>query len=457
MLRVTEGAGRRLARDLSNRNEASLTRKENQMNLKHRLWMVLTILLISLAGPASTRADAVADWNAIAVQRINAETPAHPPPVIFLDMAIVHAAIYDAVQAIERDYRPYHVHIPGASGSPAAATAKAARDVLVNLFPNQAMTINGIYNQYLIDKGISPLDPGIAVGATAAAGIIALRANDGRFPPGQVPFVGGTAPGEWRPTDSFIGMPPAPPPFSPMAAPWAANVTPFVLRSGDQFRASPPPPLDSNQYTRAYNEVKSMGARFNSARTTDQTNLAFFWASNYMVVWNRVARELAAAQNLNISESSRLFGLMTLSMGDAAITAWDSKVRYNFWRPLTAIRLGHADTNDDTVGDPEWQPLINTPNYPDHTSGANNVTGAATRSLALYFGTGEMTFTVNTTNTTPGIPQSKMFHRFDDAADEVVVGRIYEGIHFRFADEDARKQGRHVAQWVHGHAFKPLE
>ncbi len=427
------------------------------MNLKHRLCVVLAILALLLVGPVSARADAVADWNAIAVQRVIAETPAHPPPVTFLDIAIVHAAIYDAVQAIERDYRPYHVHIPGASGSPSAAVAKAARDVLVYLLPNQAGTIAGIYNQYLIDKGISSLDPGIAVGATAAAGIIALRANDGRFPPGQVPFVGSTEPGQWRPTDSYIGMPPQPPPFSPMAAPWVANVTPFVLRSGDQYRASPPPRLNSNEYTRAYNEAKSMGARFNSARTVDQTNLALFWASNYVVLWNRVARELAAAQNLSISESSRLFALVTLSMGDAAITAWDSKVRYNFWRPLTAIRLGNDDTNPDTVGDSEWQPLINTPNYSDHTSGANNVTGAATRSFALFFGTGEMTFTVNTTNTTPGIPQSKTFHRFDDAADEVVVARIYEGIHFRFADEEGRKQGRHVAQWVHGHALKPLE
>ena len=426
------------------------------MKLKPQSCLVIAILAILLAAPASARADAVADWNLIAVQRIAAANPAHPPPVTFIDMAIVQAAIYDAVQAIERRYKPYHVEIAGASGSPAAATAKAARDVLVNLFPDQTPTIDNIYNQYLIDHSLSSADPGVAVGATAASGIIALRANDGRFPPGQMPFVGGSNPGEWRPTDSFIGTPPAPPPFSPMAARWVANVTPFALKSGDQFRAAPPPPLTSHNYTRDYNEVKAMGARFNSSRTDEQTDLALFWASNYVALWNRALRDIAEAQNLNIGDSARLFALVNLAMADALITAWDSKVAHVFWRPLTAIRLGNDDTNPDTVGDSEWQPLINNPNYPDHTSGANNNSGAATRMLELFFGTNEMSFIVRTTNTA-AIQQTRTYGRFSDAAQDVVDARIYEGIHFRFADEDARKQGRHVAQWVFGYFLKPLD
>lgn len=418
---------------------------------------MIVVLSIFIVAPRQANADAVSDWNGIAVQRINAANPAHPAPVTFLDMAIVQVAVYDAVQAIEQQYKPYHVVIPGASGSSASAAAKAAHDVLVNLLPNQTATIDEIYDQYLMDHNLSPIDPGVAVGATAAAGIIALRANDGRFPPGQVPFFGGTEPGQWRPTDSFQGAPPSPAPFSPMAAPWVANVTPFALKSGDQFRAAPPPPLDSKEYTKAYNEVKAMGARFNSARTADETNFAYFFASNYLVVWNRVVRDLAASENLGIGDNARLCALVTMSMADAAITAWDSKVAYNFWRPLTAIRLGNDDTNPDTVGDPTWEPLINTPNYSDHTSGANNVSGAASRALSLFFGTNEMTFIVRTTNTTPGVPPTRTYHRFSDAQDDVVNGRIYEGIHFRFADEAARKQGRHVAQWVFGHFLKPLD
>jgi len=428
--------------------------------MKHKsqpsaLVVVVTILFILILAPTRAQADAVSDWNLIAIQRIGAEVPQHPTPLVFLDMAIVQIAVYDAVQAIEKQYKPYHVQIPGASGSPDAAAAKAARDVLINLLPGQSMAIDNQYNLYITTHGLSN-DPGIAVGTTAAAGIIALRSNDGRNPPGQVPFVGGTAPGEWHPTDSFI-TPKVPAPFSPMAIPWVANVTPFALKSGDQFRAVAPPPLNSHRYTEAYDEVKAMGARFNSERTAEQTNLAYFWALNYPAVWNRVVRDMAASQSLPISENSRLSAFVNVSMADAIITSWDSKITYNFWRPLTAIRLGNDDTNSDTVGDPTWEPLVNTPNYPDYTSGANNASGAATRSLALYFGTDEMTFTVFTTNTTAGIPTSITYSKFSDAAEDVVNARIWEGIHFRFADEEARKQGRHVAQWVFGKILKPIE
>lgn len=425
------------------------------MKLKHQLYMAMAILAILFAAPASASADAVADWNAIAVQTISAATPARPNPVSLLDMAMVQAAVYDAVQAIDKRFKPYHVEIPGASGSPEAATAKAAHDILVNLFPAQAVSLDATYAQYLLNHGIAPNDPGVAVGATAAAGIIALRANDGRFPPNQVPFVGSTDIGKWRPTESFIGTPPAPPSFAPMLTPWLANVTPFTMKSGDQFRAKAPPALTSLEYVLSYYEVKLFGARFNSCRTPEQTDFAIFWASSYTALWNRAVRDLAAAHVSNIGDSARLFALVNLSMADAIITAWDTKVAYNFWRPITAIRLGNDDTNPWTIGDPDWQPLVNTPNYPDYTSGANNITGAATRALALFFGTDEMTFTVTTTNPM-AIQQTRVYSRFSDAADDVVTARVYEGIHFRFADAEGRKQGRRVAQWAFGHFLKPL-
>ena len=199
-----------------------------------------------------------------------------------------------------------------------------------------------------------------------------------------------------------------------------------------------------------------MGARFNSSRTPAQTDFALFWASNYVVLWNRVLRDIAEAHVANIGDSARLFALATLSFADAGITAWDSKAAYDFWRPITAIRLGDNDTNPRTVGDPDWQPLINTPNYPDYTSGANNVTGATTRTLALFFGTDEMTFTVRTTNAA-AIQQTRTYNRFSDVAEDVVNARIYEGIHFRFADTEARKQGRREAQWAFSHFLRPLD
>jgi len=417
------------------------------MRLLKRLCVLILGLAMPLAMSSVVRADAVTDWNAIAVQTIVNAGPTHGSAVGFLDNATVQVAVYDAVEAITGRFRPYHVHIPGASGSPAAAVAKAAHDVLVNRFPAQTGSLDATYHAYLAAHSLSESDAGVAIGTQAAAGIIALRANDGSFPTNPPPFTGGTALGEWRPTPSYLPGPP--PTLSAALAPWLATVTPFTLNSPSQFRPVAPPALTSERYARAYNEVKALGARFNSARTQEQTDLALFWNSNFLVLWNKALRDIATAPTapLGIDASARLFALADLAMGDAGITAWDSKFHFVFWRPLTAIQEGDNDGNPETAGDPNWQPLINTPNYPDYTSGANNVTGAITRVLALFFGTDEMTFTVTTTNATAP-QQTRTYNRFSDAAEDVVNVRIYQGIHFRFADVQARKQGRHVAQWV---------
>ena len=224
------------------------------MKLKLQTQTAIAIAAIMLTAPASARADAVGDWNAIAVQATL--TAGRPNPTINLDVAMVQAAVYDAVQAIEKKYEPYYVEIPGATGSPVAATAKAAHDVLVNRFPAQAASLDMTYQQYLTNNGLSESDLGVAVGAKAAAGIIALRTCDGSFPnPAPSPFVGGTDPGVWRPT---------PPTFTPMVTPWLGNVTPFTLTRPSQFRAPPPPVLTSREYARDYNEVKALGSLNNS-------------------------------------------------------------------------------------------------------------------------------------------------------------------------------------------------
>jgi hypothetical protein len=397
----------------------------------------------------TARADAVADWNAIAVQAVVTAGAQRPGPTGVLDIAMAQAAVYDAVQAIEGQFEPYYVEIPGASGSPAAAAAKAAHDVLVNRFPAQTASLDLAYHQYLFNNYLSETDPGVSVGAIAAAGIIALRAGDGSFPvPPPPPFIGGTDPGVWRPT---------PPAFAPMVAPWMGAVTPFTINSGSQFRPPPPPSLTSPEYTRDYNEVKDIGALNSSVRTPEQTDLAQFWAGNFVVMWNKVLRDIDSAHVNNIGDSARLFALADMAMADAIITCWDSKRYYVFWRPITAIQLGDTDGNDKTTEDPTWVPLIATPAYPDYTSGANNITAATTRALALYFGTDDMTFQVTTTNTGPTIQDTRTFNRFSDAAEEVVNARIYLGIHFRFADTDARKQGKHVAQWAFSHFFRALD
>ena len=420
--------------------------------LLNRFTTVPVMTLAAVSWWQIARADAVLDWNAIAADTISTASPPRPGPVGFLDMAVVQAAVYDAVQAIDGKSKPYHVQIPGASGSPEAAAAKAAHDVLVNIFPPQSASLDAAYRDYLAKKGLAESDPGVGVGQTAAAGILALRANDGRVPnPLPPPFTGDTASGVWRPTTSY--QPTPPPSGAPMATPWLGAVPCFTLQSGDQFRAKSPPALNSQQYAIDYNEIKALGAQSNSARTPEQTELAYFYAGksgNNFVLWHRALRDVATEHVNDILDSARLLALANLAMADAVITVWDSKKRYVLWRPITAIQEGENDGNAATAGDPSWQPFLNTPPYPDYTSGANGVTGALTRSLALFFGKDDMTFTV--TSDYSGAPKkTRTYNRFSDMASDMVNVRIYHGIHFRFADEASREQGAKVADWVFGH------
>jgi hypothetical protein len=412
-----------------------------------QIWHRIAILVILLAAPVVVRADAVSDWNAIAVQA--SVTAARPGPSGVLDVAMVHAAIYDAVQAIEKDYETYYVDIPGATGSPVAATAKAARDVLVSRFPSQAAAIDTTYQNYLVMHGILPTDPGIAVGTAAATGIIALRSCDGSFPnPAPPPFIGGLGIGVWRPT------PPANSPMNP--GPWLGVVTPYTLTRPSQFRSEPPPEVTSRRYARDYNEVKALGSVNSTARTAAQTDQAQFWAGNFGVMLNALVRNLANEHVENISDSSRLFALTTMAQADAIITVWNDKAYYVYWRPITAIQNGDLDGNSHTVGDPAWASLIATPPYPDYTSGANGITGATMRALRNYFRRDRKDFSITTTNTVPTTQDTREFERFSDAAQEVVDARIYLGIHFRFADEAARTLGTKVADWAFANYFRPL-
>jgi hypothetical protein len=238
--------------------------------------------------------------------------------------------------------------------------------------------------------------------------------------------------------------------------PWLGAVTPFALTSPSQFHADPPPELTSGRYLKDYNEVKAIGAFISTERTAEQTDLGYFYADNFIALWNRGLRDIASAHVANIGDSSRLFALTSLAIADAAITAWENKFSYVFWRPVTAIQEGDNDGNSRTHGDPTWQPFINTPPYPEYTSGANNLTGAVTRMLALFFGTNKMAFSLSSTFP-QAIQKTRNYTHFSDVADDVVNVRIYQGIHFRTADEVGRKQGKNVAEWVFNNFLRPVE
>jgi hypothetical protein len=355
---------------------------------------------------------------------------------------MVQAAVHDAIQAIEKRFELYAGPIPNATGSPVAAAASAAHDVLVARFPAQAAALDTMLQTYLGGLGLLG-NPGVLVGKQAATNIINLRVGDGSFPSVVEIFVGGTGPGEWRPTL---------PAFAPMATPWLGAVDPFTLKDPSQLRASPPPPhLKSGEYAQDYNEVKALGSLNSTARTPEQTALAVFYSDNFIILWERTLRGIVLASVNNIGDSARLFALANMAAADAVITAWDNKKYWNFWRPITAIQEGDNDGNPKTAGDPTWLPFLPTPPYSDYTSGANNLTGAMTRTLERLFGD-RTAFSVFSTPANRTI----VYARFSDMADDVVDVRIYQGIHFRFADEVARRQGTRAADWAVSHFLKPL-
>lgn len=325
-----------------------------------------------------------------------------------------------------------------------AAAVAAAHGVLVGFYPAQAATLDATHGTYLANNGLTG-NPGVAVGEAVAALYLPLRRLDPAVP---TPFTGGTGIGEWRPTDSF--QPGPPPTLSPMHAPWMANFAPFTLTGPARYRAPPPPELTSARYAADYNEVKAKGALLNSTRTAEQTDIAHFWTDNFAVQWNRAVRGIINARVPNMGNRARLLALANLAGADALITSWDSKIFYNLWRPVTAIRNGDLDGNRDTEVDAAWQSLVNNPPYPEYTSGANNITGAMTKTLELFFGRDNIVFDI-TSNAPLVVKTTRTFSSFTAASQQVVNACVYLGFHYRFADLEGRKQGRSVAVWVHDH------
>jgi hypothetical protein len=416
-----------------------------------------------LTWAAPTAADPISELNAIAAETIFAGgRPAGASPL--LDFAMVHAAIHDAVQAYEKRFQPYAVRIRDASGSRVAAIAAATRDVLVNRFPQQTDAIHEKYLLFLTNHGLTEADLGRIVGEKAASAIIAQRVGDGSYPtPPPPPDLGGTGAGQWRPT---------PPALAAFSAPWLGSVDPFTMDFNEQFRARRPPALSSLEYARDYNEVKTLGGPVGYTgvtRTPEQTQIGFFYSGNTIALFEGMLRGLVEACETGaeqryckslrrLGDSARLFALANLAGADAGIRSWNSKKYYTFWRPISAIQQLLPEDNDgnpETTADATWTSLIATPPYPDYTSGANNLAGSFTTIVTRFFGTDDVTFKVTTT-ATQAVPNERTYHRFSDLADDVVDARIFLGIHFRFADTAARKEGTRVARQAFNHFLRPV-
>lgn len=382
--------------------------------------------------------DAALDWNQTLLNAIKSDKTA--PPKAARNMAMVHAAIYDAVNAIEQTHEVYHVGADAPDGaSEEAAAAAAAHRVLVNLYPQQTATFDAALQASLaeIADGKAETD-GVNLGKSVADQIVQWRSADGAN--ATVQYTPGTDPGQWEPTPAG---------FAPALLPQWPNVTPFAMTEGDQFRPDGPPELDSDEYTAELNQVKELGGSNSTARTAEQTEIAQFWADGGGTYtppghWNEIAQDISLQQGSTLAENARLFALLNIAMADAGIVAWDAKYTYDFWRPITAIQQADSDGNPETAGDAEWTPLIATPPFPEYVSGHSTFSGAADAILTSFFGEN-----INFTTESAGLPEvRRSFESFTQAASEAGMSRIYGGIHFASANEDGLAAGKALGEYV---------
>lgn len=381
----------------------------------------------------------VLQWNRVLQQTIS--TPGQHPATIFpvRSFAMMHAAIFDAVNSIDGSYTPYLtiVHRNSRRASQEAAAAKAAHDVLLALYPTRAAVFAAELTASL--EGIPSMQSqrGVTIGAIVADRLLAARENDGwNVPP--PPFVLPPTPGNWQPA-------PAPAGFTQFPA-----VVPFATASGYQFAPNPPPALTSDEYARDLNEVKEIGSATSTTRTAEQTKVAQLWANvntptTVWFVWNNVARTVAIQRNTSTAENARLFALLNISFHDALQTTMASKFVHGLWRPVTAIRRADEDGNSNTAADPNWTSLIGVPPYPTYAGNHAAIGTSQATILALFFGRDDIRFQ-HTWEGAGGA--TRLYAGFNQMADEEERSRVWGGIHFTFDNVAGQSAGRNVANFV---------
>lgn len=404
-----------------------------------RLYAALAVLCAASA-PGPARADAVLEWNAI----MQATVQQSEPYIRIRSAAIAQLAVFEAVNAIRRDYDPYLGNLAAsAHASPEAAAVSAAHRVLTVLHPDGASTLDAKRATSLaaIADGAAK-NKGIDIGIAAANAILALRANDGSDV--EVPYTPGTKPGEYRPT---------PPDFSPAFRPGLGRIATFAVRNGAQFRADPPPPIGGDEYAQHYREVKRFGAVESPGRSQYQTNIArFYEVTDGVELWFPAARQVSEAQHRTLPENARIFALLGMAIFDAAVVVFDTKYTYNLWRPVTAIRAGDEDGNPNTQPDPQWMPLISTPPFPSYASGHAGFGAASRRVLEEMFGAGGHSITLDN----PLLPDVALhYSSWKQITDDVDDARVFGGVHFRFDQTVAARQGRVVGAYVLQHQLRP--
>lgn len=385
------------------------------------------------ARPAPAPPDAVLSWNAFAVNLIVGVEKKQPPEA-FVYLAYSQAAVYDAVVAIRGGmpaYLPGLKHRPHASVD--AAVAAAASGVLSHYFPDQQSALAGQYAASLMGVPAGEAkDSGVALGAQAAAAVLAARADDGFTR--TMTYTPAPGPGVWEAT---------PPAFLPAQAPQLATMRPFLLASAAQFRPPPPPALDSDVWARDYNEVKDIGSLTSRTRTAEQTATARFWTGHGLIMYNQLFRELAVSHQLDARGTARLLVAGDMVSADGLIACMDAKYHYGLWRPVTAVRAGGTDGRQDTTADPTWTPVITTPNHPEYPSNHGCGSAATAAVTASFLGTDDVSVDLSS----PATTTTRHFNTVTDWLTSVANGRIWGGIHYRFSTDAGVRLGAAVAQY----------
>jgi len=405
------------------------------------------VAALSSAAPAlaAHSIDPVVQWNRnlLAIVRTPGAQPATIHPT--RSFAILHAAIYDAVNAIDQTHTPYAVRFAGISrraSQPAAADA-AAHDVLVALYPGFTSTLDAEFRLALtsVPDGVSKTD-GIRIGQAVADAILALRNNDGANQQ-PAPYAFGTAAGDYQSTPPNF-------PKQPQFTQWP-TVTPFALRRANQFRPGVPPALTSDRYSDDLNEVQALGIAGGMAATPDDALAGRFWNGAVQNYWNEIAQTASLDRHLTTAQNARLFALLNLSFADSVIAFYDAKYTYNRWRPVTAIRAADTDDNPDTTADPNWLPEVaNTTPDPAYPGAHAVISAAAAEVLVAVLQRDRLDFTV-TSEVLPGVERS--FTSFSAAAEEATLSRIFAGVHFRSDLTSGHRLGRDVADFVLDHVL----
>jgi hypothetical protein len=427
--------------------------------MKSRLGFGAVVAAVILGGAAASASSSAAaslspatvlDWNQIAVTTVRSATPPKFQPEGLVYMSYVQAAVYDAVTKIDGRYVPYHEFAIDpdvvANASPDAAIAAAAYTTLVYYFPAQAAALTATYDTYIAGLPDEGKEDGIELGRAAATDLIDFRLTDGRNGPFDPNLgLGPLQPGVWQVV----------PPAASAQTPWLANMTPFVLESSSQFRADPPPALSSSDYADQLNEVKAYGALNSTVRSPEQTAVAYFWNANVINQYNQAFRDLATEHGFDLVDAARAIAMGNVAGSDALIACFESKYRYLFWRPYTAIRNADIDGNPATDPDPTWLPLLNTPNHAEYPSAHGCATGAVAEVFSGLLGTNRIDVKVwGATNGGTTLTTSRRIEKVNDLDREIVDARVWIGFHYRGSVVAGVALGRKVAKYDFRHAFQ---